>query len=443
MPISGCKGGVYRAASDKKGFNIDVVRQWHQTGHHLTTGSALYKELVARAKPLQLEIGIGNTCGLECQHCFLGYSSGEMIQELIPLPRLMETTTTMVEALGTRMVCVSDRDALTPKRSIPYFKHLAQLRQQYPNLKFGGITNGLTIHQYIDDLKRIKLDYLDISVDGSRHEHELFRGIGKFDLVLDNLRLALQHQIAERIMVAATLTRLNEDSVIRLITHFMQEEGVRWFDVSPLMAIKMQEYQLHENDLVVFLDSLTKILAPIQPAQAVTIFVEIPTYAASLLPSLVDRGWLIPEQLHQDRYGHLYQDIPINDMITLTLRPELISEYWRHTLRITADGYVIGGCESLVQKNYEQSAIGNIQSESIASIYERGIYPNSPFHQAVLSYDRSSCHDKPCFTHCLGGDSLLAKAVYSDYTQKDPNCIWNEYEYSFAKAGTLPIHSNV
>ena len=430
MPVSGCKGGVYRATSDKRGFNIDAVRQWYEVGHRLTTGFDLYWEFVQQAKPVQLEIGIGNTCGLECQHCFLGYSSGAMVQELTPLSQLMATTTTLVKTLGTRMICVSDRDALTPKRSIPYFNHLAQLRRQYPNLKFGGITNGLAIHHYVHDLQQIKLDYLDISIDGPRYEHEQFRGVGKFDLVLGNLRLALKHQIAERIMVATTLTRFNDDAIIRLITQFIQEEDVQWFDVSPLMAVKMQKYQLREDDLVVFLDSLTKILAPIQPAHPVTIFVEIPAYCASFLPALVHKEWLVPERIYQDCYGHLYQDILVNDTITLTLRPELIPEYWRHTLRITADGYVIGGCESLTQKDYEQFAIANIQSESIASIYQRAILPDSPFYHMMLSYDRSYCRDKPCFTHCLGGDSLLAKAVYNSYVQKDPNCIWDEYHYS-------------
>jgi MoaA/NifB/PqqE/SkfB family radical SAM enzyme len=429
MPISGCKGGVYRAASDKKGFDIDVVRQWYEVGHRQKTGVRLYKELLNQAKPLQLEVGIGNTCGLECQHCFLGYSSGPMIRELTPLPQLMEATTKIVQSLGTRVVCVSDRDALTPKRSLPYFKHLSQLRQQYPDIKFGGITNGLAIHQYVDELRKIKLDFLDISIDGSRYEHEQMRGLGKFDLVLQNLRLALKGAIAERIMVATTLTRLNDDSVIRLITQLILDEGVQWFDVSPLMAVKMKNYQLRENDLVGFLESLTRILTPIQPPQMVTIFVEIPTYAASLLPSLIDKGWLIPSQMRQDRYGHLYQDITINDTITLTLRPELISEYWRHTLRITADGYVVGGCESLVDKDYASVAVGNIQSESIASIYQRGISKNSPFYQTMLAYDHTSCRNKPCFAHCLGGDALLSKATYDDYNRKNPNCIWEEYQY--------------
>jgi hypothetical protein len=245
--------------------------------------------------------------------------------------------------------------------------------------------------------------------------------------VLKNLRLALRHNIAERIMIAATLTRLNDDAILRLILQLMLEENVQWFDISPLMAVKMQKYQLLADDLAEFLDSLALTLKPIRLAHPVNILVEIPAYAASFLPSLIQKGWLIPEEIRQDCYGHLYQDIEITHNLSITLRPELIPEYWHHTLRISADGYVIGGCEPLTQKDYSQFAIGNIQTEPITDVYPRTMALGSPFHHMMLAYDQSTCYHKPCFAQCLGGDPLLAKAVSDDYAQKDPNCIWHEY----------------
>ena len=432
MSLAASKGGIYAKSSDPIGYDISIVRQWLALGQKEITGTQLYQDLVLKSYPMQLELGIGNVCGLECQHCFLGYDSGATIGQLTPMTALLDTVTDMVEELGTRTIAIVDRDALTPKRSIPFFEHTAKLRKKYPEIKFGGVTNGLAIDRYADDLERIRLDYLDISMEGLRDEHDKIRGKGNFDLVFKNLRIALKRQLAERVIVAATLHRFNDDSIIRMIHQLILEEGVQWFDIGPLMAVKMQQYQLQQRDIVEFLDSLSQSLIPVKVSQPVTILVEICAYCAAFIPALIDSGWLIPEQIRQDKYGHLYQNVRVNDSITITLRPELIPEYWRHTLRISSDGYVVGGCEPLTQKDYTKLAVGNIQIESIQEIYRKALLPESPFYHSMLAYSGSECRQKACFAYCLGGDSLLAKSVYGNYNRKDPNCVWNEYKFQNA-----------
>jgi MoaA/NifB/PqqE/SkfB family radical SAM enzyme len=429
MSVAGSKGGIYPIVNPLRGGEISVVRNWQDVGQKKLKGVDLYQELIHHALPTQLEIGIGNTCGLACQHCFLGYESGEMSGNLIPIPSLLDSVTNFVEQLGTRIVCVTDRDALTPNRSIPFFEHLKGLRQTYTDLKFGGITNGLAIHKFADDLETIKLDYLDVSLDGLKKEHDAMRGDGAFDKTLANIRLALERKLADRLIIATTLTKFNDQSILDLIRYLIVEEGVQWIDVSPLMAVKMQDYQLGESDTVRFLKSLFEMLSSLQTSNSAKVIFEICAYCAAFIPALVESGWLIPDQIHQDGYGHLYQDIHVSDSIKITLKPELIPEYWRHTVRITADGYVVGGCEPLTQSNYQDFSVGNIKDNSVQNLYKKALEIGSPFHKMMLAYDYSECRDKACFSHCLGGDSLLSKAVYDTYNRKDPNCTWNEYSY--------------
>jgi MoaA/NifB/PqqE/SkfB family radical SAM enzyme len=431
MSLAGSKGGTYSQASDQKGNTIDIVRLWQAIGGRWLSGEELFGYFQQHARPIQLEVGIGNTCGLACQHCFLGYEGGSdaLPEAITPLPKLIEATTTLVTELGTRMICVTDRDALTPNRSVPFFTALAELRTEFSDLRFGGVTNGLFIHQYIEPLRETPLDYLDISLEGTQTEHDKIRGSGTYERTLDNLRLAISKGLADRVIVATTLSRLNDDAIIRMIHQLILEDGVEWFDIGPLMAVKMQSYQLHERDLVDFLDSLAKSLEPLILLHQVTIFIELCAYCAAFIPALVDHGWLKPKEIRQDQYGHLYQEVMINSKIKIVLRPELIPEYWRHTLRISADGYVVGGCEPLTQVDYSDLAIGNIQTEPIDALYRKAISSLSPFHLSMQAYDQSDCRSKPCFKHCLGGDPLLAKAVYGEYSHKDPNCIWNEFEY--------------
>jgi MoaA/NifB/PqqE/SkfB family radical SAM enzyme len=429
MSIAGSKGGIYHHANPLRGREIATVRNWQDVGRKQLTGADIFREYIGVARPTQVEVGIGNTCGLQCQHCFLGYGGGQMHGDLIPMPKLLSTMTEFVERLGTRIVCVTDRDALTPHRSIPFFQHLANLRETYPDLKFGGVTNGIAIDKFADDLEQIKLDYLDVSLDGVRTEHDAMRGAGNFDRTLANIRLALKRELADRLIIATTLTRFNDRSIVELIRYLIEEEGIQWIDVGPLMSVKMQEYQLNESDTVKFLSNLFDTLKSVRTEHPVTVIFEICAYCAAFIPALIESGWLVPEQICEDKYGHLYQDIQVNESIKITLKPELIPEYWRHNLRITADGYVVGGCEPLTQPDYPRFAVGNITELSATESYEKSLAIGSPFHQMMLAYDRSECRDKACFTHCLGGDSLLSKAVYDTYNLKDPNCNWHEYVY--------------
>jgi MoaA/NifB/PqqE/SkfB family radical SAM enzyme len=437
MTLAASKGGSYPASADLKGFAIPVVRQWRDIGARNISSTDLYQEIIASARPLRLEIGIGNVCGQACSHCFLGYDAGPMREALVPLDVLLTAVEDCVERLGTRVVSVTDRDALTPHRSIPLFEKLAALRQRHRELKFGGVTNGLALHHYAADLQRIHLDYLDISLEGLAAEHDAVRGPGSFVRTLANLRLAIDKQVADRVIVATTLTRFNAESLIELIHELIVQESVRWIDVGPLMAVKMQPFQLEALDAALFIERLTRRLEHVVPPEPVTIFFEICSYCNAFLPALVDRGHLEPGRLRQDSYEQLYQELPINDKIKITLRPELVPEYWRHTVRISADGFMVGGCQPLTQYDYDQLAVGNIQELPVETLYRRSLEPGAPLHQTLAAYETSPCRDRSCFRHCLGGDSFLARAVYGSYQRKDPNCAWYEYAYCHDTAGEL------
>lgn len=429
MTLAGSKGGMWCNPYDTIGFESEVVRIWSEIGQKKCSGIEAYDRILDFAFPAQIEIGIGNTCGLKCKHCFLGYEGGSMQADLIPVPRLKALLSEFIEDMGTRVICLTDRDALTPIRSIPVFKHLELLRTRYPELKFGGVTNGIAIPEFADELAKISLDYLDISIDGMQPEHDAIRGEGAFDRTIKNLRIALSNKIAERVIIATTLSRFNYQSIVGMVKKLIIEEGVQWFDIAPLMAVKMDKYQLGETDMVTFLRDITEALRNVNTQRDVTIFFELCAYCASYFPGLIDHCWLLPKNIRQDGYGHLYQDIRVNNRITISLRLELIPEYWWHKLRISADGYMVGGCEPLSQRDYPRFAVGNIKEGYAKTLYSSALAVDSPFYQMMKAYDSSACRDKECFMHCLGGDSLLSKSLFNDYNCKDPSCTWDEYHY--------------
>lgn len=430
MSIAASKGGHFPSPHDPIGYDIPVVRLWRDLGEGRVSGIEAFETFRASAHPVQVEVGIGNKCGQSCPRCFLSYGPGNsMERELVALDRLIGITDEFIEAFGTRIVSVVDRDALTFGRSVPYFSNLARHRQRIPDLVFGGVTNGLFIDAFADELESIHLTYLDVSLDGLRDEHDAQRGAGAFDRTVANIRLAQERQLADRILVAPTLDAENGPTIIALIEQLATEEGVRWFDMGPLMAVKTQHRQLGPDDVPRFLEQLCDRLAGIELDHEVTVIFEICAYCAAFIPGLIHHGWLRPEELRQDRYEHLYQEIQLNASTKLVLRPELIPDYFRHTVRISADGFVVGGCELLSVRDYAAKSVGNIQDESVGELYQRALRVGSPFYHMMRAYDHSACRGKSCFRHCLGGDALLAQAVYSDFNVKDPNCTWDEYEY--------------
>jgi len=329
-------------------------------------------------------------------------------------------------------VCFTDRDALTPGRSEVLFDFVAGLREKYPELKFGGVTNGLNMERFLDTLRRAQPDYLDISFEGLESEHDAIRGKGAYQSALKGLRTAIRLNVASQVVVSCTLSRFNYHSLINLVKKFIKEEGVRNFDISLLIPVKMKQHHLQPEEVTNFLYALKNKLASVEVNEPVRIYFEICCYCAPVLPELIETGWLIPENIEKDPYGRLYQDIAITDMITLSLRPELIPEYWWKTLRITADGYVIGGCEPLIVKNFKDISVGNIKDESIVTIYERAISQGSIFHQMMLAYDRCVCRGRQCFRYCLGGDQLLTKVLKGEFHLFNPLCQEVEPVVSFS-----------
>jgi len=437
MSVAASKGGYFPSPDDPKGFDIPTVQMWRDLGTEGTSGEDAYWTLRESASPLQIEIGIGNKCGQDCPRCFLAYGPGSTLdRDLVPLGRLIGATNEFVDDFGTRVIAVVDRDALTFGRSVPYFSNLKRKREQHPDLVFGGVTNGLFIDEFANDLEDIRLTYLDVSLDGLREEHDAQRGEGSFNRTVSNIELAIDRGLAERVLVAPTLDAHNGESIVRLVKKLAVEKEVSWFNIGPLMAVETKHRRLGPDDIPYFLERLCDRLAPISFDREVKVLFDICAYCAAFIPGLIHHGWLDPEEIRQDRYEHLYQEIDINDSVTLVLRPEMIPDYFHHTVRISADGHFIGGCELLSADDYAPKSVGNIQDEPLSKLYQRSLETGSPFHQMMQAYDQSTCKGKACYQHCLGGDSLLAQAVHSDFNVKGPNCGWDEYSPPAHSIGT-------
>jgi MoaA/NifB/PqqE/SkfB family radical SAM enzyme len=428
MTVAASKGGVFKIVNCTVGKEIPLVKKWIELGNKTTNAKEVYSYLKSIAQPVHLEMGISNDCDLNCSHCFLGYPKGKSIQNnILDLDELIFVAEKFVSELSTKTITITDREPLNSKKLIPLLYHLKKLRSNFQDFRFGLVTNGLRIREHADKLSDIKPDYLDISLDGVKEEHDRIRGSGNFTRVLKNIRIAVEKEISEKITIASTLMNFNGESIIKMICDMIENEGVQYFDITPILTLKNTE-KLHENQIINFFERINKEIEKLKPSKETFIYFELCAYCASYFPAVFGSGWLKPNEIQIDSTGRLFSEININDKITFLLRPELIPDYFWNSLRISADGYIIGGCEPLLTKNYKSYSIGNIREifneKGLNTVYRDILKEGSVFHQMILAYEKKNeCMDRKCFKYCLGGDSLLSKVITNDFYRRDPGCI--------------------
>ena len=115
---------------------------------------------------------------------------------------------------------------------------LSYLRGHFEDIKVGLIDDGTTILPHIETLQDIKLDWIDISVDGLEREHDLQRNCkGRFRETEKALFRLKEKRIATKINILITATKINILTIPGIIRYF-NEKGFKNFFISPVIDFK-------------------------------------------------------------------------------------------------------------------------------------------------------------------------------------------------------------
>ena len=158
-----------------------------------------------------LELQLLHRCNLKCLHCYLGHSQTD---KEMPLDDAIKITKEFAEFGGLRLIISGGEPLL--------YKNLPQYFEQISDLKVRRVlfTNGTLINT--KNIKNLKVDEIQFSLDGWNNGHDKLRGIGSFKKTMQGIYTAKEAGIA--ISISTMIHRYNLDE-FDLMGDFVEEIG--------------------------------------------------------------------------------------------------------------------------------------------------------------------------------------------------------------------------
>jgi len=159
-----------------------------------------------------LELLLTERCNLRCRHCYLG----ETGEAELPLATVLDTLTEFQQMQGLRVLLSGGEPLL--------YRQWPELNERLPEfeLRFVLLTNGLLLTDAV--IRDLKVQEVQISLDGLAHGHELIRGPGTWQKTVARLEALLKAGMS--VSVATMIHQGNLAELPRLHA-WLQGLGIR------------------------------------------------------------------------------------------------------------------------------------------------------------------------------------------------------------------------
>ena len=126
-----------------------------------------------------LELQITSACDLRCRHCYLGDHRAEELT----VPQVRTVLTEFEQMQGLRVMITGGEPALHSR--------FEEINAMLPDFMLRKVlfTNGVSWTK--EQLRALKVDEIQVSIDGLEKTHDAIRGEGMFNRSLQTVRLAL------------------------------------------------------------------------------------------------------------------------------------------------------------------------------------------------------------------------------------------------------------
>ena len=318
--------------------------------------------------PMEISYFINTICNLTCRHCYVAYEENKNALSVDQWKRVFDELISM-GALTFGNVGKEPVLAWNETRELLlYFK---EKRQSIAKLRFGFVTNGTMLDESkIEELERIRPDYIDISLDGTKDAHDYIRGPGNYDRTMKNLKLMSEYAVVEKVFISFTANRFNIFTIGGLVDS-LYNIGVKKMLISPYITRdRLDSLYLPNEGIIKWVEKLLAgNVIDFSKYQGLNIYIKNDySTTLNLMEKFVNRGIIDKDNLLVDDYGVIFNKYTFNgNDLYFNYLPW--DDFFVRAIRISHDGYV-SNCFDMFFAEYPERAIGNVREKTINEILQ-------------------------------------------------------------------------
>lgn len=203
--------------------------------------------------PLKISMNVTKKCNLRCIQCFS--NSGVIKEKEITTEDFYKLFDDMNKN-GTFYVCLGGGEPFTRPDLFDVLKY-----GKKKQLAISIVTNGLLLNKKVlERLNKLDLDYLWVSFEGLKENHEKLRGVGTFDKAIDALKL-LKKYYKGRTALRMSINKYNISEVNDLVK-IGEKYNIDLIRFTPLLEFgraRNEDLVIDAKDYIEFLDKVSKI----------------------------------------------------------------------------------------------------------------------------------------------------------------------------------------
>ncbi len=170
--------------------------------------------------PFQVVWDITYACNLRCKHCYA--TAGKALPDELTTDEALDVIDKL-DRFGVTIIAFSGGEPLVRKDFFEITRYAAE-----KGIYVAVATNGTLItEEMAKKMKENGIQYVQISLDGTKETHEAFRGIkGCFDKTVEGIKNCVKEGFF--VNISMTVTKLNYKDVSAVI-ELCEKLGVNWF----------------------------------------------------------------------------------------------------------------------------------------------------------------------------------------------------------------------
>ncbi|KQC12616.1 MAG: hypothetical protein APR63_10550 [Desulfuromonas sp. SDB] len=183
--------------------------------------------------PNSFDISVTRKCNLRCKYCF--YNDEMQERNDVPLDEWAQFFKE-IGSLGVEDLTLSGGEFFVRKDWLQILDLAIENKMRFSILSNGTLIDEKTINLFNQHNRKRRLDYIQISIDGSCAEvHDKSRGKGSFEKAVRGLKLLKKNNFP--VAVRVTINKHNVDDLDNIARFLLEEIGLRMFGTNDAMPM--------------------------------------------------------------------------------------------------------------------------------------------------------------------------------------------------------------